>query len=434
MATIESLPKDVIGVIVDFVPTPARLPLLFLRRFHNVVRHRKPSSFLVNAYPCSLEACEMGYMSLLVWCIEKLKYILMTMNCNVAARGGQLEILKWLREPCHVVRETRECVSPGPCLWSHETMHFASIKGQLEVMKWLHLNGCPVDAWACAASAKCGHFEALKWLRGIDAPWDEKTCSSAAEGGHLEILKWLRDQNPPCPWDDWTCTSAARNGHLSTLKWAVYNDCPWSTQTCSGAADGGHVSCLKWLREGDAKEDDENPQPWEPCPWKPHVCFVLVTRGDLETLKWATKGRGAWDSSRGQRDLLPFSLRATKVAVQNNHLEVLKWLHNNGAPCGPETCSAAAKKGYLEILKWLRSVGVPWDQKTCEKAFSEGHIETLMWAYDNGCPWKLDREQKSITKTLLMRDTNLQMPPSDVKKVEQWFDCVAKKSDEDSVG
>jgi hypothetical protein len=43
----------------------------------------------------------------------------------------------------------------------------------------------------------------------------------------------------------------------------------------------------------------------------------------------------------------------------NGHLEVLKWLRENGYEWDSEICSGAAKNGHLEVLKWLRKNGCP---------------------------------------------------------------------------
>jgi len=50
-----------------------------------------------------------------------------------------------------------------------------------------------------------------------------------------------------------------------------------------------------------------------------------------------------------------------------------------------EFCAAAAQGGHLEVLKWLRDNGCPWGAKTCTCAAVEGHLEVLKWAREQGC-------------------------------------------------
>ena len=72
----------------------------------------------------------------------------------------------------------------------------AARSGQLEELKVLRENGCPWSRSTCWAAARGGHLEVLKWLRpkGFWAlakrcPRDENTCLGAAKGGHLEVLQ-----------------------------------------------------------------------------------------------------------------------------------------------------------------------------------------------------------------------------------------------------
>jgi hypothetical protein len=49
----------------------------------------------------------------------------------------------------------------------------------------------------------------------------------------------------------------------------------------------------------------------------------------------------------------------------------------------------AAAGGHLEVLKWLREEGCPWDADACAcAARGGGQMEVLRWARANGCPWK----------------------------------------------
>ena len=80
---------------------------------------------------------------------------------SVAARGGQLKVLQWLRSE-----------NGGKCHWAEATSRVAASEGHIELLKWAHQNGCP---------------------------WNEGTCTGAARNGNLELLKWVRKKG--CPWD-----------------------------------------------------------------------------------------------------------------------------------------------------------------------------------------------------------------------------------------
>ena len=82
---------------------------------------------------------------------------------------------------------------------------FAAKLGQLEVLKWLRENDFPWSERKSDEAACNGHLEVLQWARENGCPWDENTCWAAASGGQLEVLQWARANG--CPWDEDTCDS-----------------------------------------------------------------------------------------------------------------------------------------------------------------------------------------------------------------------------------
>jgi len=75
-------------------------------------------------------------------------------------------------------------------------------------------------------------------------------------------------------------------------------------------------------------------------------------------------------------------------AAKKSHLEVLKYLHENGCPWVQETlCRVAAERGSLEMLKYVHDNGCEWDWQTCTAAAKGGHLDILKYAHENGCEW-----------------------------------------------
>ena len=127
----------------------------------------------------------------------------------------------------------------------------AARSGQLEELKALRENDTPWDTDTCWRAAAGGHLEVMQWAHAIAAPWDVRTCSFAAMSGHLEVLQWAHANG--APWDEQTCAMAAENGHLEMLQWARANGCPWNWNQCvSGATENGHQDVLAWLNENKA--------------------------------------------------------------------------------------------------------------------------------------------------------------------------------------
>jgi hypothetical protein len=140
--------------------------------------------------------------------------------CGLAARAGDLEMLKWFRKKgCPWIPEY-----PAEVLWRFGTCDEAAWMGKLEVLEWARSQGAPWYSLTCACAARGGHLDVLQWARAQGCPWDAKTCAWAAYGGHLEVLQWARAQG--CPWDARVCAEAERGGHLDVLRWARENGAP----------------------------------------------------------------------------------------------------------------------------------------------------------------------------------------------------------------
>ena len=102
---------------------------------------------------------------------------------SVAAQGGQMEVLRWLREV-------------AACAWHERTCFVAAAAGHLEVRpsSWHALGSststrtrtrmpCWCWCWCKQRGAICGRgrgVQVLRWVREQGCPWHEQTCSAAA--------------------------------------------------------------------------------------------------------------------------------------------------------------------------------------------------------------------------------------------------------------
>ena len=134
-----------------------------------------------------------------------------------AAERGCLGTLKSLHRRGHLDEMRKKSHVKGLCM-------IAASGGQLEVLQWLRSNDYPWDAMTCVAAASGGHFKVLRWARANGCLWDEFTCAYAAKHGHFEMLQWARANG--CPWDVGTCEWAAMGGQLEVLQWARATGCP----------------------------------------------------------------------------------------------------------------------------------------------------------------------------------------------------------------
>jgi hypothetical protein len=79
-----------------------------------------------------------------------------------------------------------------------ELCSLAARGGHLPVLQWLRANGCPWDESTCEEAAGGGHLAMLQWANANGCPWDVSTSTSAAAGGHLDVLQWANANGCPC--------------------------------------------------------------------------------------------------------------------------------------------------------------------------------------------------------------------------------------------
>ncbi|CAL6273042.1 unnamed protein product [Bathycoccus prasinos] len=162
-----------------------------------------------------------------------------TYFCWRVAKTNKLELLKWAREE-------------KKCEWSVGPINAAAEQGNLEMVKYCVASECPIDDWACAWAARCGHLECLKYLHEeVKAPWDFLTATWAAKNGHLHILEYLVEREYD-EYDERACMWAAENGHLDCLKYLHETaKWPWNSQAVRRAHENNRIECLQYLLDND---------------------------------------------------------------------------------------------------------------------------------------------------------------------------------------
>ena len=103
-----------------------------------------------------------------------------------------------------------------------------------------------------------------------------------------------------------------------------------------------------------------------------------------------------WES-QGDVNLWFYKLRGFETfkysadwAAEHGHLEVLKWVRNNGGPWTADAADMASLNGNLDVLKWIRNNGGEWTHWAADGAAEHGHLETLKWIRNNGGNWTSD--------------------------------------------
>lgn len=95
---------------------------------------------------------------------------------------------------------------------------------------------------------------------------------------------------------------------------------------------------------------------------KNDICIIAAKYGWLDLMKWIDK----------------VTLQATKncynIPIWNKLIYIWK---------DHRTCCVAAKNGHLEVLKYLRENGFKWDATTCNTAALHNHLDILKYFFTN---------------------------------------------------
>lgn len=271
-------------------------------------------------------ACEEGYFDIVKYAFEK-KYVVPsspgrstityldeeTKYCRAAARGGHLEILKFLRK--------------NKFAWDHSNVALEACKnGDLGVFKFVNKdNTIFIDEDWLRAAIKKNHLELVKYMtettvKFVGPSTIVNATTWAAEAGHLEMLKYLHESG--YPWDQDVCAYAASEGHIDCLKYAHEQGCRMTVSTAANALSYGHYECLKYAVENDC-------------------CYVEGSSVDIDN----------------------------DNITEDEHLAILTFAHENMNPkFNWSTMECAIELGHVRCVQFLiESVEVPYDLKSCKR-------------------------------------------------------------------
>lgn len=248
---------------------------------------------------------------------------------------------------------------------------------------------------------KDGSLDALVALNGYitstntnDLTRDKKveiqiSTEYLVRSGHLHILQWFHLKNP-IPNRIKLAKIAAECGHLPILQW-LHSLGISSSLAGDIAIVNGKLDVVKWLVENFKDEE----------PAEDSV-EVAVEEGHLDVLKYLH-----------QQNLFHPDYDNLQTATQNNQVDVVKWLvlnckvksyrelfsdaiyhdhfemakflqHYSGIKINSKDIEYAVKYSNLEILQWLDSIiKVKYNKKKCVKlAAEQHHLDMLDWFED----------------------------------------------------
>ena len=258
-------------------------------------------------------------------------------------KGGNLDVLKRaIKNPNRLVGHGAQ-YAPGFEFITHEEIWTAAEFGQTHIFEWF------MDQPAV-------HDGMYAWGRAL---------RYAAENGHLDILKVFKARADTYPDDDvW-----------NILKWDDVREATFlegNVEICEWVC--AHGTCEQDMRTFLQRYSDRfNPE-------------SVVVMGRLEMLQWFM--------ARLEMDNLPHIVNSKKnnykyvqTAAQYGHLEMLKWLVENGFKFTGDALTAAAKEGHLECVVYLRERGCNITPTVSKVMVNFARMHVLRWAIENGCKW-----------------------------------------------
>ena len=217
-------------------------------------------------------------------------------------------------------------------------------------------------------------------------------------------------------------TAAAATRELSYATAGIFHpggppDCGRPTRTLEEAYHTGHVPALNWYW---TKQDETGKRPYlqtDPYTmalmasmaanghhaalhlahtmgyqWDPQVCDAAAGGGHLELVRWLRENGCPWGNFTSTLIIKSGSQRCANP--QPACFEFLKWAHANGCPWSFHANAEAAATGRLDILRWAHTQDPPYlsDAYTCTTAAEHGHIAVIQWlrAQVPPCNWGPD--------------------------------------------
>ncbi|CAL6395180.1 unnamed protein product [Bathycoccus prasinos] len=215
----------------------------------------------------------------------------------------------------------------------------------------------------------------LKKRFDVDEMSSISTLEFVWEHKSLWPIDWRKDES-------WFCYRVAETNKLELLKWArEEKECRWHEWTINRAAHQGNLEMVKYCVANE-------------CPVGAFACENAAKNGHLEVLKYLREEGKA-----------PWGWRTACWAAHNGHLHILEYLVERKCDkYSTAACEYAAQYGHLDCLKYLRETAkAPWDEEAVREAHEENHTECVQYLLDNNCPlppgWRYEHGELHVPES-----------------------------------
>jgi len=164
-------------------------------------------------------------------------------------------------------------------------------------------------------------------------------------------------------------------------------------------AKAGKLDVIKFLHQNGYTFEDRNPTPmveYEDDEDDITIASIAVKYNHYELIKYLieTKGKtkGKTNNTIGEFNINQKYTNCTyllEIAARHNRLKILKYLKaDGGCTWDRDVCSAACENDHLDMLKYLHKNGCPWHFETFTSACTYGSLNCLKYLHKNGCQYQ----------------------------------------------
>ncbi|GFH57003.1 hypothetical protein CTEN210_13479 [Chaetoceros tenuissimus] len=366
---------------------------------------------------------ELGHLNVLKFLHENFNmHFALPMASRGAAFGGQIHILKWLKEN-KILYDLKQHVQRDTLCYS------ALAGGQLETLKWLRKEGfnlserviiheSPFEIGNMATAIKTGNIELIKYCKDlgfnfeiqshyiderddclaimtgnidlirycseIGCEFTERIWEFAYEHVTVEILEFLRSKS--LPWSSKIINRAAEFNQFDVLKYAHENGCEWSKEAWQRCMK--QKPCINW--------DIVHYLHEKKCPWEPDLDLQEIKGAEdrLRVLQFIFSKKLLLDENVLIQCLKKGWPKETKLIIENTTYKVM---------LGSLKYVMETYNCNLETIQYLHSIDHPFGKRFLRKISYldiPDQEKILVWALENGCQVKDTEELYRVVKNV----------------------------------
>lgn len=347
-----------------------------------------------------------GQLELIQWIYEEDSNVRSTCDgFRIAIHNGQLEVAKWLYlihpqgyfyDPTDgssglemntwLLCEYNWVDSTHRLIWIEKSFEKAASDNIKEAVELLYIyEPGSTTGTAMENAAAADHLEMIRFLHSQQAKCTKQAMDLAAAHNHFEVVQWLhRNRSEGCSTD--AMDLAAANGHFEMVRWLYENRHEGCTVDAMDAAvKGGYFEIVQFLFEKGASV----------------ISGITVLNAalsnHLELFKWIHENGPAqldatftnvddfcgvnWFVSHDGNGYNAWS--AMDSAAATGHLQIVRYLYARAKKrCSPKAILEAAFQGHLNVVKWYYTL--PGDKcKLLEDAAAGGNMEMVKFLMQN---------------------------------------------------